>query len=88
MTKILTGKNIVKTFGKGDEQAKALDGVSVEVSEGEFVAVMGPSGSGKTTLLFTLSGTDNVTSGFVTCGDIELSSLRENDLADIRRTKM
>lgn len=88
MSKIITGKNIVKTFGTGAEQAKALNGVSAEIEKGEFVAIMGPSGSGKSTLLFSLSGMDDITSGSVKFGDTELSKLRENELADVRRTKM
>ena len=43
MKKIITGKNIVKSFGKGDEKYNALDGVSIEINDGEFVAFMGPS---------------------------------------------
>lgn len=88
MNSIITGKNIVKVFGKGNEQAKALNGVNLEIAKGEFVAVMGPSGSGKSTLLFALSGMDKITSGSVKFGDTELSKLSENALADIRRTKM
>lgn len=88
MSKIITGKNIVKIFGTGAEQAKALNGVNAEIEKGEFVAVMGPSGSGKSTLLFALSGMDDITSGSVKFGDTELSKLRENELADVRRTKM
>lgn len=88
MNNIITGKNIVKTFGKGKEQVTALNGVTVEIAKGEFVAVMGPSGSGKSTLLFALSGMDEITGGSVKFGHTELSKLRENALADIRRTKM
>ncbi|TCL56851.1 putative ABC transport system ATP-binding protein [Kineothrix alysoides] len=88
MENIVTGKNIIKIFGKGVEQAKALDMVNVEITKGEFVAVMGPSGSGKSTLLFALSGMDNISDGSVKFGDTELSKLRENELADVRRTKM
>ena len=88
MEKIITGKNIVKTFGKGEEKTSALDGVDIEISNGEFVAVMGPSGCGKSTLLFSLSGTDSITSGSVCFDGMELSGLSENTLADIRRTKM
>ncbi|MDF2869529.1 MAG: transporter ATP-binding protein [Anaerocolumna sp.] len=88
MNSIITGKNIVKIFGKGNQQAKALNGVNVEIAKGEFVAVMGPSGSGKSTLLFALSGMDEITSGSVKFRETELSKLRENALADIRRTKM
>ena len=88
MNSIITGKNIVKIFGKGNEQAMALNGVNVEIAKGEFVAVMGPSGSGKSTLLFALSGMDEITSGSVKFGDSELSELSENALADTRRKKM
>lgn len=88
MNSIITGEHIVKMFGKADEQANALNGVNVEIATGEFVAIMGPSGSGKSTLLFALSGMDEITSGSVKFGDTELSRLRENALADIRRTKM
>lgn len=88
MNSIITGKNIVKIFGKGSEQAKVLNGVNVEIAKGEFVAVMGPSGSGKSTLLFALSGMDEITSGSVKFDDTELSKLRENKLADVRRAKM
>lgn len=88
MKKIITGKNMVKVFGTGADETRTLNGINVEIEEGEFVAVMGPSGSGKTTLLFALSGMDNVTDGSVKFGDTELSALREKDLADVRRTKM
>lgn len=88
MENIVTGKNIVKTFGRGVEQAKALDRVNVEITKGEFVAVMGPSGSGKSTLLFALSGMDDISDGSVKFGDTELSKLREDELADVRRMKM
>jgi len=88
MDAIITGKNIVKTFGRGEEKAYALNGVDIEISKGEFVAVMGPSGSGKSTLLFALSGTDDITDGAVKFEGVELSSLNDNALADIRRRRM
>lgn len=88
MAQIITGRNIVKTFGTGDKQVRVLDGVNIEMEKGEFVAVMGPSGSGKSTLLFALSGMDSITSGSVMFGDTELSKLRENERTDIRRTRM
>ena len=81
-------KHIVKSFGEGDEQRNVLDGVSVEINEGEFVAVMGPSGSGKSTLMFALSGMDGVDSGKVVFDGRDLSAASENELSDIRRTKM
>lgn len=88
MNKILVGDSLVKSFGEGDERRKVLDGVSVEINEGEFVSVMGPSGSGKSTLLFALSGMDGVDSGKVSFDGRDLSALSENELADVRRTKM
>lgn len=88
MNKIMIGENIVKSFGEGAEKCKVLDRVSVEINEGEFVAVMGPSGSGKSTLLFALSGMDGVESGKVLFDGEDLSTRRETELADLRRTKM
>ena len=88
MNKILVGENIVKSFGEGMEQRNVLDGVSVAVNQGEFVSVMGPSGSGKSTLMYALSGMDHVDSGTITFDERELSTLSENELADIRRKTM
>ncbi|MDO4273620.1 MAG: ABC transporter ATP-binding protein [Eubacteriales bacterium] len=88
MVNIISGKNIVKTFGTGAEQVKVLDSVNAVIEKGEFVAVMGPSGSGKTTLLHALSGMDTITGGSVKFKDTQLSQLSENELADVRRTKM
>jgi len=88
MEKIIIGKKILKTFGKNNEKIKALDEVNIEIVKGEFISVMGSSGSGKSTLLFALSGMDNITSGTIQFGNIELSKLENKALADIRRTKM
>ena len=88
MKKLIVGENIVKSFGEGDEKRNVLDGVSVEIKEGEFVSVMGPSGSGKSTLLFALSGMDSVDKGKVAFDGRDLSTLSENELADLRRAKM
>jgi putative ABC transport system ATP-binding protein len=88
MKKVIIGENIVKSFGEGDEMRNVLDGVSVEINEGEFVSIMGPSGSGKSMLMFALSGMDNAYSGKVAFEGKDLSALRENELADLRRKKM
>ncbi|RAU98896.1 ABC transporter ATP-binding protein [Paenibacillus sp. YN15] len=88
MKTIISGEQIVKSFGAGDEQVRVLDGVSVEIGEGEFVSVMGPSGSGKSTLMYALSGMDGIDSGWIRFDGRDLSSLREQELADLRRTRM
>ncbi len=88
MKKVIVAENIVKCFGEGSEKRNVLDGVSVEVNEGEFVAVMGPSGSGKTTLIFALSGMDNINSGRVIFDDRDISTLGEKEMADFRRERM
>lgn len=88
MKKIISAEGVAKSFGEGDERCQVLDGVSVDINEGEFVSVMGPSGSGKSTLMFALSGMDGIDGGKVAFDGQDLSALRETELADIRRTKM
>lgn len=88
MSTLISSQNITKSFGLGAEKRNVLDGVSVDIQQGEFVAVMGPSGSGKSTLLYALSGMDNVDSGKITFDGADLSALKENELADLRRAKM
>lgn len=88
MNTLIRSENIVKSFGLGDEKRNVLDGVSVDIRQGEFVSVMGPSGSGKSTLMFALSGMDRVDSGKVVFDGLDLSALTDNELADTRRTKM
>lgn len=78
----------MKAYGAGDERRNVLDGVSVEIREGDFVSVMGPSGSGKSTLMFVLSSMDRVDGGQITFDSRELSMLSDNELADLRRTGM
>lgn len=88
MNKLIVGENLVKTFGQGIEKRHILGGVSVEIKEREFVSVMGPSGSGKSTLLFALSGMDEVDGGTVEFNGRKLNSLKENELADLRRNNI
>jgi putative ABC transport system ATP-binding protein len=88
MKTLICSENIVKSFGEGDEKRNVLDGISVDICAGEFVAVMGPSGSGKSTLMFALSGMDKIDSGTLTFDGRDLSSLKDNELADLRRTEM
>ena len=67
--------DVVRVYGEGQASVRAVDGVNLEFARGRFTAVMGPSGSGKSTLLHCLAGLDQVTSGQVFLGDLELSAL-------------
>ena len=77
-----------KTYGSGDTEVHALDGVDVEFERGRFTAIMGPSGSGKSTLMHCSAGLDDLTSGTVHIGDVELGSLSERDLTLLRRDRI
>jgi putative ABC transport system ATP-binding protein len=81
-------KNIVKTYDSGGEPFQALKGVSFKVKDGEFVAIMGPSGSGKSTLMHILGALDSPTSGIYLLDGKDVSTLSEDQLADIRRDKI
>lgn len=78
-------RNVSKIYGSGDSEVRALDGVSVDFAKGQFTAIMGPSGSGKSTLMHCAAGLDEVTSGQIFVGDVELSSLKEKQLTELRR---
>jgi putative ABC transport system ATP-binding protein len=88
MSAIIKGENIVKAFGEGEEKRNVLDGVTISIDSGEFVAVMGPSGSGKSTLMYALSGMDGVDGGEVSFDGMPLSGYSEKQLADVRRGSM
>ena len=88
MNKILETKDLCKTYGKGQNQVKAVDCINIEIAQGEFVAVIGKSGSGKSTLLHLLGGLDNPTSGDVMIGGNAISSLKEEELTVFRRRKI
>jgi putative ABC transport system ATP-binding protein len=77
-----------KTYGSGDSEVRALDGVSVDLTAGEFTAIMGPSGSGKSTLMHCLAALDTPTSGQVVVGDTDLSRLRDKALTALRRDQV
>jgi putative ABC transport system ATP-binding protein len=85
---IIQVENLVKIYRMGKVEVRALNGVSFEVVPGEFVAIMGPSGSGKTTLMNILGCLDTPTEGRYVLDGIEVSSLRENELAMIRNQKI
>jgi putative ABC transport system ATP-binding protein len=74
-----------KTYGKGDAVVHALAGVNVEFARGQFTAVMGPSGSGKSTLMHCMAGLDVPTSGHAYVGGIDVGSLDDSGLTQLRR---
>jgi putative ABC transport system ATP-binding protein len=80
--------DLTKTYGSGDAQVRALDGVSVELFAGEFTAVMGPSGSGKSTLMHCCAALDKPTSGSVFIGETELNRLKDKELTRLRRDEV
>ena len=86
--KIVEVKNLCKNYGKGTTLVKALDDVSFDVEEGEFVAIVGASGSGKSTLLHILGAVDHPTKGQVIIGGTDVYKQKEDDLAIFRRRKV
>ncbi len=85
---ILRVENLCKTYGKGENEVKALDNVSFSVNKGEFVAIIGPSGSGKSTLLHILGGVDKPTSGKVFMDSSNVYAQNDEQLAIFRRRQV
>ena len=85
---ILRCNGIEKVFGKGDNQVTALNGISLSIEKGEFVAIIGASGSGKSTLLYILGSVDKPTRGTVTIDGVDLNGLNATDAAIFRRRKV
>lgn len=85
---MLSVKNLCKSYRVGKETYEVLKGVSLQVEEGEFVAVMGPSGSGKTTLLNCVSCYIPADNGSITLGGEEIARLDEDALACVRNRKL
>ena len=85
---ILRVENLTKVYGKGENEVRALDGVSFSVEKGAFVAVIGPSGSGKSTLLHILGGVDRPTGGKVFMDGKDVYAQDEEQLAIFRRRQV
>jgi putative ABC transport system ATP-binding protein len=79
---------LVKIYGKGDAEVRALDGIDLEIRRGEFTAVMGPSGSGKSTLMHCLAALDAPTSGDVAVDGTRLRGLKDKGLTTLRRERV
>ena len=85
---IVTVHQLKKYFGKGEAQVKALDGIDLSIEKGKFTAIIGASGSGKTTLLNMIGGLDIPDEGEVIVDGVNLSGLKEKELAVFRRNKV
>jgi len=86
---VIQAKNIVKMYNRGTSaQVTAVNDVSLEVNEGEFVAIMGASGSGKSTLMNIMGCLDRPTSGYVILDDLEVSRLGDEEMAKVRNHKI
>ena len=82
---ILKAEALTKVYGKGENEVRALDGVSFSIEKGDFVAIIGPSGSGKSTLLHILGGVDRPTSGKVYLAGRDVYAGSDEQLAIFRR---
>jgi len=83
-TAIVELRDVVKSYWRGGQPVPVLTGISFDIAEGEFVALMGPSGSGKSTLLNLIAGIDKPDSGLVRVAGEDIGALSESDLADWR----
>ncbi|MDY4128351.1 ABC transporter ATP-binding protein [Peptostreptococcus porci] len=83
--KKIRSNNIKKYYGKKDSLVKAVDGISLEIENGKFTAIIGTSGSGKSTLLHCLAGLDKPTNGEVMLGGKDIYRLNDDELSKIRR---
>jgi putative ABC transport system ATP-binding protein len=85
---IVSASALTRVFGEGEAAVRALDGVSVAFPAQRFTAIMGPSGSGKSTLMHLLAGLDRPTSGTVTLDGVEITSLEDRELTELRRDRI
>jgi len=81
---IVEARGLVKTYHKGDAEIRPLNGLDLDVGQGEFLALMGPSGSGKSTLLHVIGGLDKPDAGTCRIGEVEVTAMGERDLCDFR----
>lgn len=85
---IIRCENTTKIYGNEDNQVRALNGISLSINRGEFVAIVGPSGSGKSTLLHLIGCVDKLTSGKIYVEETDISSLNATESAIFRRQKL
>jgi len=85
---LVSASDVSRVYGTGEAEVRALDGVSVDFPAGRFTAIMGASGSGKSTLMHVLAGLDRPTSGTVEVDGVDLGSLDDKHLTELRREKI
>lgn len=86
---VLEVRNVQKTYQVGDDiVVRALDGVSLQIRKGDFIAIIGPSGSGKSTLMHSIGLLDHPTSGEVLVGGTDVTKMAENELARVRNKEI
>lgn len=85
---VITSTKLIKIYKSTNVTVNALNGVDINIKEGEMVAIMGPSGCGKTTLLNCLSGLDSINSGSIKLQNMELESLSDDRLSEFRAKNM
>ena len=85
---LISIKNLIKVYSSDGVDTQALNGIDLEIDEGEFVAIMGPSGSGKSTLLQILGCLERITSGQYFFDNKELNTYTDDELAQIRNKEM
>ncbi len=83
-TPFIKARAVSKTYIMGDQEVHALRGIDLDIAQGEFTAIMGPSGSGKSTLMNLIGALDQPTSGHMLIEGHDLSTMRPDDLADLR----
>lgn len=88
MTRMLTAKNIVKTYGTRQNKTEVLKGIDLKIEAGEFVSIMGASGSGKTTLLNVLSSIDQPSSGEIIIDNQNIEQLSNRQLSEFRKNDL
>ena len=86
--KVVEVKNLKKYYGKDENLVKALDGINLEINEGEFVCIVGTSGSGKSTLLNMIGGLDRPTDGEIKIANKDISKLSDDELTIFRRREI
>src|SRR3954465_12827226 len=85
---LVSAADVVRVYGEGEAAVRALDGITVGFPAGRFTAIMGPSGSGKSTLMHILAGLDRPTSGSVVLDGVEITTLDDRKLTELRRARV